>query len=699
MFFKIAWRNARRSRNENLIYFTTLVISIASFYMIMALGKQDVIRFLSLMESQAVDKLLRVLMPAEYILGLCILFFLILFANKYQIQCRNAEFGIYLMHGMRKGRLLIQLFVEYLIISVLALVVGVLLGVFFAEIISLAIARVVGQGVITHAFSFSLTSVFFTAIGFGIVQFVTFLLVGGRLFLVEINELIHGNSAKSQDLGSVKKGLLFSFVGCVLLGSAYYLVLNFYTFVDVLYGLNLPIGIVLGIFGTMVLIKGLAMLLGIVLRLKKNPKGLFAFTLRQYQENVTAKWVSVGLASVLMMFSFVMLTRGMTSFILYGNDLQKNINIDFTVVDEEDKALQYLETASFKDNIDAPSKFAYSIIKDGERSETYLDFSAIIDYIQSDLPEGYIENQQFITRDVNDPPKQYLYGLLESNKYPNLIPLSSYNNVLVANGYDTIQLGDNEAILYLNPIFASQNIDDVLNELNTYFANQTFTFDNIPMSFKTGVKNVPLAADQGILISSAMVVSDNMFETYADPDPFVVYNFNLKKSYIKEVGYLQGIMDIDTALRTSGYRYQSFLTSYGRNLFYLAAECYSLLYLGFMFLVLACATIALQFLTQTEKVKIRYLYVSYLGATTKDLQKSLRTQLFLYFLLPVVLAVVSSGVGLKFTNIIFRKTNIFELKQIMLMSGVFFVCVVIMLIYAMAVRKVGDKIIAKEVKM
>lgn len=43
MFFSIAWRNAKRSRSENLIYFLTMVTAIATFYIVLSLGEQDVI--------------------------------------------------------------------------------------------------------------------------------------------------------------------------------------------------------------------------------------------------------------------------------------------------------------------------------------------------------------------------------------------------------------------------------------------------------------------------------------------------------------------------------------------------------------------------------------------------------------------------------------------------------------------------------
>lgn len=49
MFFNIAWRNAKRNRSENLIYFLTMITAVAAFYIMLSLEKQDVIRFLAKM--------------------------------------------------------------------------------------------------------------------------------------------------------------------------------------------------------------------------------------------------------------------------------------------------------------------------------------------------------------------------------------------------------------------------------------------------------------------------------------------------------------------------------------------------------------------------------------------------------------------------------------------------------------------------
>lgn len=118
MFFNLTWRNAKRSRSENLIYFLTMITAVAMFYIVLSLGQQDVIRFLSEIESDAVERLLTNLLPTVYLCALLFVFFLVVFANKYQLECRSRELGLYLMFGMTKIKLFVQKMANDLTIKV-----------------------------------------------------------------------------------------------------------------------------------------------------------------------------------------------------------------------------------------------------------------------------------------------------------------------------------------------------------------------------------------------------------------------------------------------------------------------------------------------------------------------------------------------------------------------------------------------------
>ena len=52
------------------------------------------------------------MIPLFYGMTLIILFFLVYFASKYQLERRRHEFGMYLMLGMRRSRLFLLLLAE-----------------------------------------------------------------------------------------------------------------------------------------------------------------------------------------------------------------------------------------------------------------------------------------------------------------------------------------------------------------------------------------------------------------------------------------------------------------------------------------------------------------------------------------------------------------------------------------------------------
>lgn len=122
MFFKLIIRNSKRNRKENGLFFSSLIISIVAFYMILALSHQDVMIFLAQMESDAVDKLMNMI-PIFYGMALFILFFLIYYASKFQLERRRHEFGVYLMMGMRRSRLFALLLAEDFRNSVISLTI------------------------------------------------------------------------------------------------------------------------------------------------------------------------------------------------------------------------------------------------------------------------------------------------------------------------------------------------------------------------------------------------------------------------------------------------------------------------------------------------------------------------------------------------------------------------------------------------
>ena len=180
MFSNLIFRNSRRSRKENGLFFSSLVISIIAFYMILSISTQDVMIFLQKMESNAVNRLL-LLIPVFYGMTLGILFFLIYFACKYQFERRRHEFGVYLMLGMRRSKLFWMLLAEDFLTSILAMLIGLPVAVVLSEIVSLVTAKLVVMGIIGHQFSLSWSAIEWTLAGFLAIKLTALLILSGRI--------------------------------------------------------------------------------------------------------------------------------------------------------------------------------------------------------------------------------------------------------------------------------------------------------------------------------------------------------------------------------------------------------------------------------------------------------------------------------------------------------------------------------------
>ena len=189
MFFDLVSRNSRRSRKENGLFFASLLISVIAFYIILSLSQQDVIKFLMKMESDAVKKLVGMI-PLFYGMTLIILFFLVYFASKYQLERRRHEFGMYLMLGMRRSRLFLMLLAEDVRSSVFVLAIGLPSAVLLSELISLVTARLAGLGIIGHRLNISLTAILWTAIGFALIKLAAFMILSRRIAGEEIGDLL-----------------------------------------------------------------------------------------------------------------------------------------------------------------------------------------------------------------------------------------------------------------------------------------------------------------------------------------------------------------------------------------------------------------------------------------------------------------------------------------------------------------------------
>ena len=104
MLFKISIKNIRKSFKDYAIYFFTLILGVAVFYVFNAIDSQTVMLKVNSSVYEII-KLMTDILSGVSVFVSFILGFLIIYASRFLIKRRNKEFGIYMILGMGKRKI------------------------------------------------------------------------------------------------------------------------------------------------------------------------------------------------------------------------------------------------------------------------------------------------------------------------------------------------------------------------------------------------------------------------------------------------------------------------------------------------------------------------------------------------------------------------------------------------------------------
>lgn len=627
MFFDLISRNSKRNRKENRLYFSSLLISIIAFYLILSLDNQDVMQFLATMESDAVNRLLSMI-PLFYGVTLFILFFLIYFASKYQLESRKHEFGVYLMLGMRRYKLFFLLLAENLKSSITALIIGLPIGIAASELISLITARLVGLGIIGHTFSLSLDALLGTSVGFLLIKLIAFLILSGKIAHQEIGALLTPAA-----VGSKKQMpamcYAFSFIlGIVLLCIAYILAIRGVSWRDI----NImAVTFICGLSGTLFIFFGLRSFMGIIAtKIGKNHR-LHTFTFRQLEEEVIHKSNTLAISSLLILTALCCFGCGVSIAIHYGGTEQHTIDYTF--------------------DSDRNSKDIRILLEENNLSGLFSTiFDMKVGYIKTE--DSHYENAFSMDRlmqAIEELPDSNDKDILQNNfsyvDYPHLISLSGYNKLLSLAGLPELILEEKEAIVYIDQEFTTASRTTILN--NIIKEKPEIKMNNETFRLTGNIQNTNLVVDRSITLSFALIVSDDVFEQMTGGEYTSYQNAVLNPHQTEGESLITAVSETNKLLNGTGINYESYLQNIGRQLFYIVAASYITIYLAIVFLIIANTVIGIQFLTQQQRTKGRYQTLIRIGASYTSICYSSKKQINWYFGIPVLVAAVSSIFGIR----------------------------------------------------
>ena len=175
MLFKLSVKNMKKSFGDYTIYFLTLILGVAIFYVFNSMDSQQAMMQLSASTKAIVDLLLQMLGGVSVFVSI-ILGFLIVYANNFLIKRRKKEFGIYMTLGMGKGQISRILFLETIIVGIMSLAVGLLIGVFASQGMSVVVAKMFEADMSRYEFVFSKAACIKTIVYFGIMYLAVILM-------------------------------------------------------------------------------------------------------------------------------------------------------------------------------------------------------------------------------------------------------------------------------------------------------------------------------------------------------------------------------------------------------------------------------------------------------------------------------------------------------------------------------------------
>ncbi len=683
MFSDLIFRNSRRSRKENGLFFSSLVISIVAFYIILSISNQDVMVFLKKMESDAVDRLL-LMVPVFYVMTLGILFFLIYFACKYQLQRRRHEFGVYLMMGMGRGRLFAMLLAEDLVSSVLALAIGLPVAVLLSELISLVTAKLVGMGIIGHQFTLSLPALGLTVAGFLAIKLAAFLILSGQISCQEIGSLLadtpHG--AKKQKPAGVYAAA--AVCGVLLLAAAYAMAIRGAAWQS---AKMMLLTLLSGMMGTILLFYGMRAFIALLVRAGNANRKLHVFNFRQIQENVIRQSTSMAISSLLILAALCCFGAGLG---IAGTNAQGDSHVmDYTFDNYEDIPPEEIFPK------------VQTVLKEHQLEGCFAQlFPMRLGNIRTtDEYEGVFQMESVMNALAQRPESRARDILLNNLSYvekPYVICLSDYNKLLELAGKPTLNLRPDEAAVYISADFMDAERIAMLNQILA--AHPETQLDGHTLYLTGNLQTTNLVTDRSITLSFALILPDEQF-FYNTQGRYSVYvNGILSQETTDGVGFMSAVSAMNDQLDRIGLeesclRYESYLQNMGRQLFYMVAASYITSYLAIIFLVVANTIMGVQFLMSQRKTGRRYQTLVRLGAGYETICQSARKQISWFMGLPVLVAAVSSLFGVKalFAGILSSYARDAQGKMLVISAAVIFLLCVVEYLYMSVIKRSSDR--------
>ncbi len=659
--FKISLRNIRKSFKDYAIYFFTLILGVAIFYIFNAIESQTVLLNVTSSTKELIQLMINMLSGVSVFVAF-ILGFLIIYASRFLMKRRHKEFGIYLTLGMSKRKISMILFFETLLIGIISLIIGLGIGVVLSQLMSIFVANMFEADMTKFEFIFSASSCIKTLIYFGVMYLIVMIFNVITVRKCKLIDLLqYSKKAEKVKLKNPIICIIIFVVSVIALSYAYYLVTGGVTQLDDATDIFLPI--ILGAVSTFFIFWSLSgLILKIVMSIKNlYYKGLNSFTLRQISSKVNTTVFSMTIICLMLFITICVLSSALSLKNSMTSNLKELAPIDIELykkrnVNKEDAPILGYNEYQIEDT--------YHTI---EESLEKVDFD-IDDYLKDIVHVNiYATNEltflNTLGSELETVKKEFPYIDLYSAEA--IVKISEYNRV---------------AKLYGNPIYELEEDEYmIIADFDSMIAIRNKTLEKgttITLGGKTLIPKYSECKEGFIEISSnhintgiILVPDDVVDEEWLEEEHLLANYIGDTDEEKEETENIIINLENHPNANMINLSASTKITIYEASIGLGAMVTFIGLYLGIVFLISSAAILALKELTESTDNKERFDMLRKIGTDEKMIHKALFTQILIFFMFPLVLAIIHSIFGIMFCDYILATFGNEELLKSIVMTA------------------------------
>lgn len=598
--FNIAFKNIKRNFYNYFLYFVSMIFSIMIYF-----------TFTSIQYNTQVQEIVGVsiqLAIAFKTASIVIAIFAAMFmwySNSFFTRKRKKEVALYSLLGIRKKQIGRMLFYENLVMGALALIAGISIGSLLSKLFIMLLIKLMGfSGDIR--FMISSEAILNTALVFAVLFLITSLHSYTLIYRFKLIELF-----KSENTGErePKSSIIFSILAIVLIGYGYFI------YLDTSKGFNpnvIFITLGLTVLGTYALFSSLTLL---VIKLsRKNKKRYYSGInmIGTSQLLYRIKGSARTLATIAVLSATTLTAMEVTASLYYDFTTKLSNSYGFTYAYEsKDKELD---------------KKVEEIIAKYPKNKLLNSVDMEFLKVQGKWPNV-----------INIKTGTGLESKIVSEFY--IISESKYNEIIKAKGLQyTFNLNSQNEALVFDEQFVPAFMKSYVGE--TITLNQ----DNEILNLKIKDFRPHTLVNQSMMPEVAIVKDEVYNKSYKSENVYRIKGYitdNRKDS--EELN--KEITAIIPKISHWPLTYSSYYTQYKGGLAVTGATIFIGAFLGLVFLAATGSIIFFKQLSEANDDKNRYKIIKNIGVTNKEIKSSIRKQILIVFLLPLIVGITHSLVA------------------------------------------------------